>query len=58
MSALSMRLLLDMHIALWAVTASARLSGQVQALIKQADEVHVSVTTLWKMAIKHALARA
>ena len=41
-----MRLLLDTHIALWAVTASARLSPQAQALITQADEVHVSVATL------------
>jgi PIN domain nuclease of toxin-antitoxin system len=52
-----MRLLLDTHIALWAVTANAGLSTQAQALIMAADEVHVSVATLWEIAIKHALAR-
>jgi PIN domain nuclease of toxin-antitoxin system len=52
-----MRLLLDTHIALWAVTASPRLSAQAQSLILRADDVHVSVATLWEIAIKHALAR-
>jgi hypothetical protein len=33
------RLLLDTHIALWAVTASTRLSAPAGALLMQADEV-------------------
>ena len=52
-----MRLLLDTHIALWAVTASPRLSPEAQSLILRADEVHVSAATLWEIAIQHALAR-
>jgi PIN domain nuclease of toxin-antitoxin system len=52
-----MRLLLDTHIALWAVTANARLSAQARALIIDADEVRVSVASLWEIAIMHALAR-
>lgn len=52
-----MRRRLDTHIALWAVTASPRLSLAAQSLILHSDEVHVSVATLWEIAIKHALAR-
>ena len=52
-----MRILLDTHIALWAVTGSRRLSRKGQQLILDADEVHVSAATLWEIAIKHALAK-
>lgn len=52
-----MRILLDTHIALWAVTGSRRLSRKGQQLILDADEVHVSAATLWEIAIKHALGK-
>lgn len=52
-----MRILLDTHIALWAVTESRRLSRQARQIILDADEVHVSAATLWEIAIKHALGR-
>lgn len=52
-----MRLLLDTHIALWAVTGSKNLGGAAKALILDADLVVVSVASLWEIAIKHALAR-
>ena len=52
-----MRVLLDTHIALWAVTGSRRLQRKGQQLILDADEVHVSAATLWEIAIKHALGR-
>lgn len=52
-----MRVLLDTHIALWAVVGSRRLSRQAQQFILEADEVHVSAATLWEIAIKHALGR-
>jgi PIN domain nuclease of toxin-antitoxin system len=51
------RLLLDTHVALWAVTDSPRLPGRARSLILAADEVHVSCATVWEIAIKHALAR-
>jgi PIN domain nuclease of toxin-antitoxin system len=54
---MSVRVLLDTHIALWAVTGSGRLSRKSQQLILDADEVHVSAATLWEIAIKHALGR-
>ena len=52
-----MRLLLDTHIALWAVTDSPRLPPRARDAIMAADEVHVSTVSLWEIAIKHALAR-
>jgi len=53
----SVRLLLDTHIALWAVTGSPLLPRQAQMAILAADEVFVSVASLWEVAIKHALGR-
>jgi len=52
-----MRILLDAHIALWAVTRSRRLQRKWQQFILDADEVHVSAATLWEIAIKHGLGR-
>jgi PIN domain nuclease of toxin-antitoxin system len=52
-----MRLLLDTHVALWAVTGSRRLSPKAKQPILEADEVHVSAATLWEIAIKHSLGR-
>ena len=53
-----MRLLLDTHIALWAVTDSPRLPVPARALILDAsNEVWVSAASVWEIAIKHALGR-
>lgn len=52
-----MRVLLDTHIALWAVTGSPLLPRQAETAILAADEVFVSVASLWEVAIKHALGR-
>jgi len=52
-----MRLLLDTHIALWAVTGSRRLSTKAKQIILEAEEVNVSAATLWEIAIKHGLGR-
>ena len=51
-----MRLLLDTHVAIWAVGNSRRLSEGARELISDArNEVLVSVASLWEIAIKHAL---
>src|SRR5574337_1701861 len=50
-------MLLDTHIALWAVTGSARLTRKAREMILEADELHVSAATLWEIAIKHGLDR-
>lgn len=53
-----MRLLLDTHIALWAVTAPERLSDAVQRQIIDPDnDVAVSIVALWEIAIKRSVTR-
>ena len=53
-----MRLLLDTHVALWAVVDDPRLPAKAVELIADpANEVFVSAASLWEIAIKHALAR-
>jgi PIN domain nuclease of toxin-antitoxin system len=52
------RLLLDTHIALWAIADDDRLSARARALIDDPDnEIVVSAATVWEIAIKHALSR-
>lgn len=53
-----MRLLLDTHVALWALSDDPRLSQRARALIADpANDVLVSAVSLWEIAIKHALGR-
>lgn len=53
-----MRLLLDTHIALWAVTDSPRLPRAARDLITEPEnQVWVSAATVWEIAIKHTLRR-
>ena len=51
-----MKLLLDTHIALWAVTDSPKLGAIARELILAPENsIHVSAATLWEIAIKYAL---
>jgi PIN domain nuclease of toxin-antitoxin system len=51
-----LKLLLDTHLALWAITDSPRLSAPARALISDlTNELYVSIASLWEIAIKHAL---
>lgn len=53
-----MNLLLDTHVALWAITDSPRLGAQARELIlSPRSEVWISVASLWEIAIKHGLGR-
>ena len=52
-----MRVLLDTHIALWAVTGAPRLPSSAESAILAADDVFVSTASLWEIAFKHALHR-
>lgn len=53
-----MRLLLDTHVALWAIVDSPRLSQPVRTLIADTrNTVLVSAASLWEIAIKFGLAR-
>ena len=54
-----MRLLLDTHIALWAILDDERLSAKARALIENSENaIAVSAAAIWEIAIKHALARS
>lgn len=53
-----MRLLLDTHIALWAIVDSPQLSVTARELISdRRNVVFVSAVSVWEIAIKHALGR-
>jgi PIN domain nuclease of toxin-antitoxin system len=53
-----MNILLDTHIALWAITDDPRLSNEARQIINNPQAtVWVSVASVWEIAIKHALGR-
>lgn len=53
-----MRVLLDTHIALWAIADDPKLPARARMLIVDKDNVIVvSAASVWEIAIKHALAR-
>ena len=52
-----MRLLLDTHVFLWAVTGSPLLKAPARQLLQAADEVYVSAASIWEVAIKARLGK-
>lgn len=53
-----MNLLLDTHVALWAITDSPRLPKKAREMIESPRySVWVSAATVWEIAIKHRLGR-
>lgn len=53
-----MNLLLDTHVALWAITDSSKLSKRARELIASPrSSVWVSAVTVWEISIKHGLGR-
>ena len=54
-----MRLLLDTHVLLWALTEPDRLGGELQQLLEDPEqEVLFSAASIWEVAIKAGLGRA
>jgi PIN domain nuclease of toxin-antitoxin system len=52
------RLLLDTHIAIWAVEDNPRLPQVAREVLSNPEAVpHVGVVSLWEIAIKHRLGR-
>lgn len=51
-----MNLLLDTHVALWAITDSPKLTAQARDTFQNAI-VWVSAASIWEIAIKHSLGR-
>lgn len=53
-----MNLLLDTHVALWAITDSPKLPQKARDLIQSPrTTVWISAANVWEIAIKHALGR-
>ncbi len=53
-----MNLLLDTHVALWAITDSPRLPKKAREMIESPrSSVWISAATVWEIAIKHGLGR-
>ena len=53
-----MKLLLDTNVAFWAVSDHSKLSDRNRSIITDpANDVYVSVVTIWEIAIKHPLQR-
>ena len=53
-----MNLLLDTHVALWAITDSPKLSKQARGMIESPkSSVWISAATIWEIAIKYGLGR-
>ena len=53
-----MNLLLDTHVALWAITDSPKLPPKARELIlSPKTNVWISAASVWEIAIKHALGR-
>ena len=53
-----MRILLDTHIALWAITDSPKLPEKARQLIlNPANTIYFSAASIWEISIKHSLVR-
>lgn len=53
-----MQLLLDTHIALWAISDSPKLSAKARDLIESEQAtIWISVASIWEIAIKYGLGR-
>ncbi len=52
-----MRLLLDTHVFIWAVTASRRLKSSTRRYMSDAEVVYVSAVSIWEIAIKSRLGK-
>ena len=53
-----MRLLLDTHVFLWYITADPKLPATFRVAIQDpANEVYLSVVSVWEAVIKHALGK-
>ena len=53
---MTVRILLDTHLLLWALGTPARLSDRARKLI-MAGEVYVSAASIWEIGIKAALGK-
>lgn len=52
-----MKLLLDTHVLLWAITDDSRIKAVRKRLLAVDNEVYFSVVSLWEIAIKVSLGK-
>jgi len=53
-----LNLLLDTHVALWAITDSPKLPKKAREMIESPrTSIWISAATVWEIAIKHSLGR-
>ena len=52
-----MRVLLDTHVYLWAVTGHRALKPAARRLIEVADQAYVSAASIWEVSIKSRLGK-
>lgn len=52
-----MRLLVDTHILLWALSDDPRLNSKERNVLLEAQETIVSAATIWEISIKRALGK-
>jgi len=53
-----MRLLLDTHLALWAITDNPALSAEARRyILAPTNEIFISAASIWEISIKHGLGR-
>ena len=52
-----MRILLDTHLVIWALSEPNKLSDEAKNLINDADQLFVSSASIWEMAIKASLGK-
>jgi PIN domain nuclease of toxin-antitoxin system len=53
-----MRVLIDTHVLLWAITGDKRLSRRAHSILSSfANEVFVSAASAWEIATKHRLGK-
>lgn len=51
-----MKILLDTHIALWALADTAKLSNEVVRMLESGkNDVYYSMASVWEIAIKHMI---
>ena len=53
-----MKLLLDTHIFLWLITGDSRVTEAMKAaILNPANEVYLSVVSIWEITVKYQLGR-
>ncbi len=53
---MNMNILLDTHIALWAIADTSKLSGEVIELLEYGEnKVFYSIASVWEVAIKYRI---